>query len=54
VNLSGGDTADGILRLIEDLSKMGFSHVIFNMPDVYNITPLETFAEKIIPATTRL
>ena len=50
VHLSGDDTADRIIRLIEDLAKMGFTHAIFNMPDVYEITPLETFAKVIIPA----
>lgn len=50
VNLSGSDTVESTLRQINDLSKMGFTHAIFNMPDVYTITPLETFAKKIIPA----
>jgi F420-dependent oxidoreductase-like protein len=54
VHLSGNDTAGSIIRLIEDLAQMGFTHAIFNMPDVYKITPLETFAEKIIPATAGL
>jgi F420-dependent oxidoreductase-like protein len=54
VNLSAEDTADGVLRLIEGLAQMGFTHAIFNMPDVYKITPLETFAEKVIPAVAGL
>ncbi len=29
-------------------------HVIFNMPNVHEITPLETFGEKIIPAVAGL
>jgi hypothetical protein len=33
---------------------MGFTHAIFNMPDVYKITPLETFAKEIIPAAAEL
>jgi hypothetical protein len=33
---------------------MGFTHVIFNMPDVSQITPLETFAKDIIPAVADL
>jgi hypothetical protein len=33
---------------------MGFTHAIFNMPDVYQITPLETFAREIIPAVAEL
>jgi hypothetical protein len=33
---------------------MGFTHAIFNMPDVYKITPLETFAREIIPVVAEL
>jgi F420-dependent oxidoreductase-like protein len=54
VHLSGDDTVDGTLQRITQLSEMGFSHVIFNMPDVYKITPLETFAKEIIPAVAEL
>jgi F420-dependent oxidoreductase-like protein len=54
VHLSGDDTADRIIRLVEDLAKMGFTHAIFNMPDIYEIRPLETFAKEIIPAVARL
>jgi F420-dependent oxidoreductase-like protein len=50
VNLSGDDTVDSAIKSIKALSKIGFSHVIFNMPDVYKISPLETFAKEIIPA----
>lgn len=54
VHLSGKDTVDSILRRIEGLAEMGFTHAIFNMPDVYKITPLETFAKEIIPAAAEL
>ena len=54
VHLSGDDTVDGTIRRIKDLSEMGFTHAIFNMPDVYQITPLETFAKEIIPAVANL
>lgn len=54
VNLSGDDKADSIINRIKDLAAMGFSHAIFNMPDVYEITPLKTFAEEIIPAADGL
>lgn len=54
VHLSGDDTVDGTISRIKDLSEMGFSHAIFNMPDVYKITPLETFASEIIPAVAEL
>jgi F420-dependent oxidoreductase-like protein len=49
-HLTEKDTVDGVIRRIKLLSAMGFSHAIFNMPDVYKITPLETFAKEIIPA----
>jgi F420-dependent oxidoreductase-like protein len=53
-NLSGKDTVDSIISRIKKLSAMGFTHVIFNMPDVYKITPLKTFAKEIIPAVAVL
>jgi len=54
VHLSGKDTPDSVISRIKELSEMGFTHTIFNMPDVYEITPLETFAKEIIPAVTGL
>jgi F420-dependent oxidoreductase-like protein len=54
VHLSGDDTADSVIRRIQDLSEMGFTHAIFNMPDVYKITPLETFAKAIIPVVAEV
>ena len=54
VNLSGTDTVESVMNRIRDLSGMGFTHAIFNMPDVYKITPLETFAKEIIPAAAEL
>ena len=54
VHLSGDDTVDGVLRRIKELSLMGFTHAIFNMPDVYKITPLETFEKEIIPVVAEL
>ena len=54
VNLSVKDTASGVIDRIKKLSEMGFTHAIFNMPDVYKITPLETFAREIIAAVAGL
>ena len=54
VNLSDKDTVAGTINRIKQLSGMGFTHVIFNMPDVYKIAPLETFAREIIPAVADL
>jgi alkanesulfonate monooxygenase SsuD/methylene tetrahydromethanopterin reductase-like flavin-dependent oxidoreductase (luciferase family) len=54
VNLSEKDTVAGTIDRIKGLSGMGFTHVIFNMPDVYKLTPLETFAAEIIPVAAEL
>jgi len=54
VHLSGKDTVGGVIDRIRELSAMGFTHAIFNMPDVYAITPLETFAREIIPSVAGL
>ena len=52
VHLSGDDTVQTVIKRAKTLSEMGFTHAIFNMPDVYEITPLETFAKEIIPAVS--
>ena len=54
VHLSGDDTVESTLNRLKKLSEMGFTQAIFNMPDVYKITPLETFANEIIPAVAEL
>lgn len=54
VHLSEKDTVEGVIGRIKALAVLGFSHAIFNMPDVYKITPLETFAKEIIPAVAEL
>jgi len=54
VHLSGDDTAASVISRIKTYAAMGFTHAIFNMPDVYKITPLETFAKEIIPAVADL
>jgi len=54
IHLSGKDTAGGVIDRIRELSAMGFTHAIFNMPDVYTITPLEIFAKEIIPSVAGL
>lgn len=54
VNLSMKDTVSSVTSRIKELSAMGFTHAIFNMPDVYSIKPLEIFAKEIIPSITEL
>lgn len=46
----GKDTVESVMMRINKLSDMGITHAIFNMPNVYEIEPLETFAKEIIPA----
>jgi len=53
-HLSGDDTVASIISRIKELSEMGFTHAIFNMPDLYQIAPLETFAKEIIPVAAAL
>lgn len=54
VHLSGDDTVESVIQRIQGLAALGFTHAIFNMPDLYKITPLETFAAEIIPAVAAL
>jgi len=52
-NLSpSGQTPAEIIAQCQALAKIGVQHVIFNMPNTQDITPLETFAKEIIPAVT--
>lgn len=51
---AGHDTVEGIMDRLKVLSGLGFTHVIFNMPNVYEIGPLETFGKEIIPAAAAL
>ena len=45
--------ADAI-ALCRSLAALGIQHVIFNMPNAHEITPMETFAREIIPAVAGL
>jgi hypothetical protein len=40
--------------MCEDLSEAGIQHLIFNMPNVHEISPLEAFGQKVIPAVAEL
>jgi F420-dependent oxidoreductase-like protein len=53
-NLSGDDTVESIISRIKQFAEMGFTHTIFNMPDLYTSPALETFANEIIPAVAEL
>lgn len=55
VNLaSGGMTAEDVIGQCRELSEAGIQHLIFNMPNVHEIKPLETFGKEIIPAVADL
>lgn len=55
VNLApGGMSAKEVVDMCQNLSSIGIQHLIFNMPNVHEIKPLETFGEKIIPAVAAL
>jgi F420-dependent oxidoreductase-like protein len=51
VHLAPGQTTPrDVIKDCQRLAGLGFQHVIFNMPNVQDITPLEVFGRKIIPA----
>ena len=55
VNLAeDGMTAEEVIDQCRELNDAGIQHLIFNMPNVHEIQPLETFGEKIIPAVADL
>lgn len=51
---AGEDTVGSIIERLKTLSALGFTHAIFNLPNVYEITPLEIFGREIIPAAAEM
>jgi alkanesulfonate monooxygenase SsuD/methylene tetrahydromethanopterin reductase-like flavin-dependent oxidoreductase (luciferase family) len=49
-----GMTPEDVINLCREVNEAGIQHLIFNMPNVNHIAPLETFGEKIIPAVADL
>lgn len=45
----GQHSAEDIIEQCRAFAKVGVHHVIFNMPNVHEITPLDVFAKQIIP-----
>ena len=43
-------TAAQVIEMCRDLAEIGIQHVIFNMPNVHDLKPLETFGREIILA----
>jgi len=55
VHLAPGQMAAGdVIALCEEMAGLGIQHLIFNMPNVEDITPLETFVRDVIPAVAGL
>jgi len=55
VNLApSGASAAEVIAECQSLAKLGIQHLIFNMPNVHDLTPLETFGREIIPAVAEL
>jgi F420-dependent oxidoreductase-like protein len=50
----GAQSPADVIALCRELGDLGFEHVIFNMPNVHELAPLETFAREIIPAVADL
>ncbi len=50
----GQASAEDILRQCRALAALGFQQVIFNMPNVQALTPLQVFGDAIIPAVRDL
>ncbi len=50
VHLAPGQmSVEQVIASCQSLADLGFQQVIFNMPNVYEIKPLEIFGEEIIP-----
>lgn len=50
----GKATPKDVIALCRNLADIGVQHVIFNMPNLYELTPLEIFGREIIPAVADL
>ncbi len=50
----GKMSARDVVALCRTLAGLGVQHAIFNMPNVEEIAPLETFRREIIPAVASL
>ena len=50
----GKMSADDVIKQCRDLAAVGVQHVIFNMPNIQDIQPLEVFGREIIPTVAQL
>ncbi|MFX0197527.1 MAG: LLM class F420-dependent oxidoreductase [Candidatus Hodarchaeota archaeon] len=42
------DSTD-VIKICQELANLGFQHIIFNMPNVHEIEPLEIIGQEVIP-----
>lgn len=42
-------TSDDVVEMCEELAGIGIQHVIFNMPNDYEITPIQVIGSEVIP-----
>jgi F420-dependent oxidoreductase-like protein len=47
-------STDAILMTCRDLAELGFSHVIFNTPDIYDITAIARLGREVLPIVREL
>ncbi len=47
-------TVDDVLDICLELHELGVEHIIFNMPNCHEITPIETFGKEVIPIVSKL
>ncbi|HEY7677781.1 MAG TPA: LLM class F420-dependent oxidoreductase [Candidatus Methylomirabilis sp.] len=47
---SGAMTAREVIATCRSMAKLGIQHMIFNMPNLHEIVPIEVFAREVIPA----
>ncbi|MFQ5698720.1 MAG: LLM class F420-dependent oxidoreductase [Myxococcota bacterium] len=50
----GALSASDVLRSCEELAEIGIQQAIFNLPNLWELTPLEVFGKEIIPAVSGL
>jgi F420-dependent oxidoreductase-like protein len=50
----GARTPADVIAECRSLAEVGIQHLVFNMPNVYELSPLETFGREIIPAVAEL
>jgi len=50
----GAMTPASVIDLCRSLAEVGIQQVIFNMPNVHELAPLEVFGREIIPAVSEL